>query len=731
MAASCEYFEKMLIDFNPVQGGALGEQSAVADIKLQAPSAAVNHVLHFLHTGTFSSLSPPTSDLENQQQYWLTLLETCSLAQLYMLPALQQHIAAQLKQELPAHSLGLALSFALKAHLQLIVKDIWVALPRLLQQQPLHFDASFSAEAICLCLQHTCWLSAPAAPGTPRSVSAAAAASPNRAAALNAAVQAAAPAGRGALGSAMTAAAAPAAAACSSSSCSSGSAAAREAEAFDAVLEWVLREASNCPNCQQLRQAPVEDSAACTLSGDDGDHQAHHEQQQQQQQQQQQRLAAATLLHVPAATPVLGCRTSSNGSSGGSSAVHPAGWTASGGISLALASSSLAAPSSPATACVISRAGAHDSASGTAAAGRWASSSVSSDDTGLSAEAAAEAEEVAREEQLAGNSSSSSMRPSSAPATLATPQQASGSSSSSIKAAVCPATCSDGAAAASATSAKCEGADGAAPQLLAAGHCCSRHEAVLLQLLARLSWQLLPPAALERLEALALLSPGALLDIYRVHQRCSHLALWGSFPATTTVLRPGGSEAGRLRCYTAGGEQVLDCDSPAHITASANMWLSSGRHCWQVVLLAPCDLVWLGVGDGSLAPDVWGGKQAGGWFYGSNDALCHDRHSDKHAYDKHAGHGPWGAPGTVVDVCLDMDARELWFGVNGAQLKLGFTGLPARVQPAVSMRAPGQLLVRFRAASLLTAELVSSSSATSSSTAAAESVPAWRPETVG
>lgn len=126
-----------------------------------------------------------------------------------------------------------------------------------------------------------------------------------------------------------------------------------------------------------------------------------------------------------------------------------------------------------------------------------------------------------------------------------------------------------------------------------------------------------------------------------------------------------------------------------------------------------------------------GGKQAGGWFYGSNDALCHDRHSDKHAYDKHAGHGPWGAPGTVVDVCLDMDARQLWFGVNGAQLKLGFTGLPARVQPAVSMRAPGQLLVRFRAASLLTAELVSSSSATSSSTAAAESVPAWRRETVG
>jgi hypothetical protein len=56
--------------------------------------------------------------------------------------------------------------------------------------------------------------------------------------------------------------------------------------------------------------------------------------------------------------------------------------------------------------------------------------------------------------------------------------------------------------------------------------------------------------------------------------------------------------------------QVLDCDSPAHITASANLWLSSGKHCWQVVLLAPCDLVWLGVGDGSLAPDVWGEQLA-------------------------------------------------------------------------------------------------------------------------
>jgi hypothetical protein len=116
MAASCEYSEKMLMDFNPVRGGALGEQEAVADIRLQAPSAAVNHVLHFLHTGSFTSVSHPTDD-EDQEQYWLSLLETCSLAQLYMLPALQQHIADQLMQELPPRSLGLALSFALKVRM--------------------------------------------------------------------------------------------------------------------------------------------------------------------------------------------------------------------------------------------------------------------------------------------------------------------------------------------------------------------------------------------------------------------------------------------------------------------------------------------------------------------------------------------------------------------------------------------------------------------------------------
>lgn len=65
--------------------------------------------------------------------------------------------------------------------------------------------------------------------------------------------------------------------------------------------------------------------------------------------------------------------------------------------------------------------------------------------------------------------------------------------------------------------------------------------------------------------------------------------------------------------------QVLECESVSHLTATSNLCFTSGKHCWQFVVTVPCDLVWLGLSDGSLTPDVWGGKQPGGWFYGSND----------------------------------------------------------------------------------------------------------------
>lgn len=75
-------------------------------------------------------------------------------------------------------------------------------------------------------------------------------------------------------------------------------------------------------------------------------------------------------------------------------------------------------------------------------------------------------------------------------------------------------------------------------------------------------------------------------------------------------------------CPCPAAVQVLECESVSHLTASSNLCFTSGKHCWQFVVTVPCDLVWLGLSDGTLTPDVWGGKQPGGWFYGSNDVSA-------------------------------------------------------------------------------------------------------------
>lgn len=103
-----------------------------------------------------------------------------------------------------------------------------------------------------------------------------------------------------------------------------------------------------------------------------------------------------------------------------------------------------------------------------------------------------------------------------------------------------------------------------------------------------------------------------------------------------------------------------------------------------------------------------GGKQAGGYLYGSNDALC-SAVSDRHAYSKTCGLGKWG-DGAVVTVFLDMDARRVWFALNGSEPRPGFSGLPARVFPTVSVRAPAALAFYFRAGAWAAAAASASSS---------------------
>lgn len=98
LAARCEYFDKLLY-------GGLSE-AGCSRIALQAPSQAFKHVLHHLHTGSFVSMG--------QEDCWDVTMETCALAQQYMLPGVVQHIAGRVLNELQPKCLGTALSFALK-----------------------------------------------------------------------------------------------------------------------------------------------------------------------------------------------------------------------------------------------------------------------------------------------------------------------------------------------------------------------------------------------------------------------------------------------------------------------------------------------------------------------------------------------------------------------------------------------------------------------------------------
>lgn len=105
-----------------------------------------------------------------------------------------------------------------------------------------------------------------------------------------------------------------------------------------------------------------------------------------------------------------------------------------------------------------------------------------------------------------------------------------------------------------------------------------------------------------------------------------------------------------------------------------------------------------------------GGKQAGGWLYGSNDALC-SAVSDKHAYSKTCGHGKWG-DGAVVAVFLDMDAHKVRLCVLCVSVCLPLAGRGCLVvavfldMDARKVRAPCGCVVQRRALACGTAWVV-------------------------
>jgi hypothetical protein len=692
LAARCRYFEALLF-------GSLMEAHA-SEIRLQASSEAVRHVLMFLHTGGYGSIEA--------EGCWITLMEASSLAQQYMLPGMVKHVADRLSADLRPENLGVALSYALKvrgrglwcgavacrlstglgpgadrahchppvlplllcvppppprrvlqADLQAVIKSIWTALPRLLTR-PFALDRSFSADAICFCLNHTAWMMAPAAAGGASSTAACGAHTVSSGGhAVAAAAAAAAPAE--ANGTAMHRATSINGASTGSSSmahaegavvssrgaagCKADSSVAQEAQALKAVIAWMLSEVADCAECRCSRHevrssstshgGVVASAHAAVLVGAG-----------QQEQQQPHGLqdgssssagagAAALQLVGRSSRPPSGVAAPAGGSSrtAGAAGIDRTSSTASlvGESSVphpAMLPSSRSSSRQQQQAADATRAGT------LAAAMRRLSSRGSA---ALSASLDSEASEGG----LLGQEASQTLALDTAgvfavltvtlPAAAAAAEEPRGSSSSNGDGGALPTRGAAGAADASATAAT-DGSNSNSTEVSSAallpaadgeqqgetdeprfvGCCCEAHEAMLLRMLAHLSWHLLEPSVLERLDSLALLGPAAMLELYRwgqgrgvtrcdgdeawhsvahgnssdggateggwggnrehrdfisslrtrlvsrlllpspdrAHQRCSHMALWGNFPSLSL-----GGERG-MRCFNSGGEQV-------------------------------------------------------------------------------------------------------------------------------------------------------------------------------
>ncbi|CAD7695084.1 unnamed protein product [Ostreobium quekettii] len=140
-------------------------------------------------------------------------------------------------------------------------------------------------------------------------------------------------------------------------------------------------------------------------------------------------------------------------------------------------------------------------------------------------------------------------------------------------------------------------------------------------------------------------------------------------------------------------QDVCEFRCSKHQGARTRFHFTSGVHSWELHIAQYCDLVWVGVVDETVNMEEWLGKQSGGWMFGSNGSLCHATMQDNGPYTQ-----KYGAPfreDHVVTVKLDMNRRELGFGVNGEDFGVAFTNLPDRVYPAVSCRHPGQLRLCF------------------------------------
>jgi len=126
-----------------------------------------------------------------------------------------------------------------------------------------------------------------------------------------------------------------------------------------------------------------------------------------------------------------------------------------------------------------------------------------------------------------------------------------------------------------------------------------------------------------------------------------------------------------------------------HQSISAKLPIcDNGVYEWDFVIVRTCSVMWIGV----CTEGIDFGK-----FLGTQDAWVIGSNGTK--YNPPASSSQYGVAfgdGTTVTVHLDMNQRTCGFTINGVKYENAFTGLPAKVYPAASLRYPGKVRLQLR-----------------------------------
>ncbi|PKK79448.1 BTB-domain-containing protein [Rhizophagus irregularis] len=118
---------------------------------------------------------------------------------------------------------------------------------------------------------------------------------------------------------------------------------------------------------------------------------------------------------------------------------------------------------------------------------------------------------------------------------------------------------------------------------------------------------------------------------------------------------------------------------------------------WDIVVEEICDCFWVGIctiKEFDVDYNSWLGKQAYGWVFGSNGAICHNTQEENGPYTNK--YGKEFKKNDRITVHLDMGERTCSFSINGERYPIAFRDLPNEIYPAVSLRTPGRARIEPR-----------------------------------